>query len=1062
MEKVTDTVMTAEPLIVRAIELHRAGDLEAARQLYLHVLDLDPDQIDAMHLLGVIHHQRHEYGPAEHCYRRALDLRPEYAAALANIGVLLHETGREHEAIDCLRRSLEQQPQQAGVLNNLGLALAALGRAPEAQEAYHAALALAPDSPEVLHNLGNTLAALDRNTEALAVLRRVLSLRPGYAEAHNSLGNILASGGDGRGAFAAYAKAAALKPGYVSPLNNQGKLLREKGNLREAEAMYLQALSIDPSSAETHWGLAHVYLLLGRFEEGWREYEWRWKLKELQGRASHTTPRWQGEDIAGKRIVLDAEQGLGDAIQFIRFAGLVAGLGAEVIVQAPQELVRIFQGVAGVKHVLPVGRTVFDADFHAPMLSLPHVFAARPDNLPATVPYLHVPDEIRRAWAERVSHDPPGFKIGLVWAGSPSHVNDRNRSCPLEALAPLGALQDMRLYSIQMGSAAAGALPSSPLPLIDHTAALTDVLETAGLIEQLHLVITVDTMVAHLAGALGKSVWMLVPFAPDWRWMLDREDTPWYPTMRLFRQSRPGAWEPVVQSLLGALEQGRHTLGHAEPLPVSSDQLLLSALDLHRKGLMNDAERGYRAVLAGEPANADALYLLSVVLFQQGAIDEALHFGERALRARPDSPEAFNTVGNCLRSKGDLPGAERMFRGAIARHDGYADAFYNLGACLCDAWRLEEAEEVFHVALRIDRSRPHTWNNLGLVKYRAGRLDEALEDYRRCLSIAPDFVDAHWNLAHLLLQLGRFREGWQEYEWRWKKPGFQPLLDRHPGPRWEGEDLKGRSLLVWAEQGFGDTLQCLRFVAVLHSRGAVVHVECPSALCRLVERVDGVTSVTASDQPLPAFDVHVPLMSVPGLLATVAETIPARVPYLSADTDSCKQGKKRLTQVGTTFKVGIVWSGSSTNPAGRYRSLHIELLAPLAELRNVQFVNLQTGEAAHEFGRSVFGSRGSDWIEAPSDFMDTAGVVEHLDLVITIDTALAHLAGGMGKAVWTLLARPWDWRWGINGEETPWYPTMRLYRQEVHGQWEAVVAQLKRDLQEFSVSLMGTKATSRP
>jgi hypothetical protein len=211
-----------------------------------------------------------------------------------------------------------------------------------------------------------------------------------------------------------------------------------------------------------------------------------------------------------------------------------------------------------------------------------------------------------------------------------------------------------------------------------------------------------------------------------------------------------------------------------------------------------------------------------------------------------------------------------------------------------------------------------------------------------------------------------------------------------------------------------------------------------------------VTSVTENIQPFPAFDVHIPLMSLPGLLGTVRETIPAGVPYLFADGDSCEQGKKRLTQSDMVLKVGIVWSGSSTNRAGGYRSIPIDLLAQLAELRDVEFVNLQTGEAAREFCQSAFGARGSDWSVAPRDFMDTAGVVEHLDLVITIDTAVAHLAGGMGKSVWTLLARPWDWRWGMDGRGTPWYPTMRLYRQEVHGQWEATIAQLKRDLQELS------------
>jgi tetratricopeptide (TPR) repeat protein len=1053
--------MTTESLIVRAIDLHREGSLDAARRLYLQVLDLDPDQIDAMHLLGVIHHQRHEYGPAERCYRRTLGLRPEYAAALGNIGALLHETGREHEAIECLRRSLEQQPDQAGVLNNLGLALAALGRAPEAQKAYHAALALAPDTPEFLHNLANTLATLDRSAESLAILRRVIAMRPHYAEAYNSLGNVLASGGNTGAAFDAYAKAAALKPGYVSPLNNKGKLLREQGNLHDAETVYLEALAFDPSSTEAHWGLAHVYLLLGRFEEGWREYEWRWNLPELQGHASRTTPRWLGEDIAGKRIMLHAEQGLGDAIQFIRFARLVADVGAEVNVQVPQELVRLFQGAAGVKHVLPVGSSTYDADCHAPLLSLPHLFAVRLDGVPATVPYLRVPDETRRIWAGRLKNDPPGLKIGLVWAGSPSHVNDRNRSCGPGAFAPLGSLQAVQWYSLQTGADFSSSRSSPPFPLNDHTAGMTDVLETAGLIEELDLIITVDTMVAHLAGALGKPVWVLIPFAPDWRWMLDREDTPWYPTMRLFRQSRPATWEGVVQKILEEL-QHECIRRQAAPPVTSPDQLLLNALDLHRKGLTSEAERGYRAVLAGNSTNADALYLLSVLLFQQGMIDEALRFAEHAVRARPDSPEAFNAVGNCLRSKGDLSAAEGMFRRAIALQDMYADARYNLGACLCDAWRLEEAEEAFRAALRIDRLRPDTWNNLGLVKHRTGRMVEALEDYRRCLLIAPDFVDAHWNLAHLLLQLGRFREGWREYEWRWKKPGLQSMLNRHHGPRWNGEDLTGRSLLVWGEQGFGDTLQFLRYIPLLRSLGAVVYVECPSALTRLVKRIDGVASVTGNREPLPSYDVHVPLMSVPGLVETWVDTIPPFAPYLSADADSCEKGKDRLMPIGANFRVGIVWSGSSTNPAGRYRSIPIILLAALAEVRDVQFVNLQTGDDAREFGQSAFGAQGSDWSVAPTDFMDTAGVVEHLDLVITVDTAVAHLAGGMGKPVWVLLARPWDWRWGMDGGETPWYPTMRLFRQEEHGQWQVVMTQLKRDLKEFTVSRMETRALPRP
>jgi tetratricopeptide (TPR) repeat protein len=1110
-----------------ALEHHRAGRLDTAKELYGTVLAEEPANVAALRLLGVLQSQRGAFDQAILMLQEAVRFSPDVPEFYNDLGNALRGKGAYQEAVSAYHIALDLHPAYADASFNLGVALESLGQIEKAEEAYTLALLHnpacvearfnraammmrdgrnaeareeflcvqneRPDLPQLPAALGRVCDVLGRWDEAESAYEALVERDPHSSDAHLRLGVVRMAGGRDEGARRAIDQALLLNPDFAEAHYHSGVLelrswhfaravveletarrlrpdrpeahvmlgvaAQQQGQLDVAQACFENGLTCDPENADAHYRYADLLLMRGDYLRGWEEYEWRWRHRWfLSPRRKFSQPLWNGEDLCGRTILLHPEQGLGDTLQFVRYARLVASRGGRVLLGSPPELVRLLASVPGMTAVVTSPEKLPSFEVHAPLLSLPRIFGTTVETIPAAVPYVFAPAELVEAWAERLGETTNRLRVGIVWSGNPKQEHNRHRASCLRDFAPLGDVPGVKLYSLQKGSPAAELNEPPPgMNIVDFGPDLTDFTETAALVTNLDLVVTVDTAVAHLAGALAKPVWVLLSSAPDWRWMLGREDTPWYPTMRLFRQTRPGAWESVMQSVIRALQQ-EHPRRRTEPLAFSPGQTLLNALDLHRKGLMKDAERGYRAVLAGESTNADALCLLSVVLFQQGEIDEALRFGEESLRTRPDSPDASNAVGNCLRSRGDLPGAERMFRRAIALQDEYADAHYNLGACLCDAWRLEEAEEAFRVALRLDRSRPQTWNNLGLVKYRAGRMGEALDDYRRCLSIAPEFVDAHFNLAHLLLQLGNFQEGWREYEWRWKKSGFLAMLSRHPGPQWNGEELLGRSLLVWAEQGFGDTLQFLRFIPPLRSRGAIVHVECPSALRRLVERVDGVASVTGNNQPLPAFDVHVPLMSLPGLLETKTDTIPAVVPYLLPDADSCQQWKKRLAPAGTAFRVGVVWSGSSTNPAGSYRSIPIDLLDPLAEIQHVQFVNLQTGKSAREFSQSAIGSQGSDWAVSPADFMDTAGVIEQLDLVITIDTAVLHLAGGMGKPVWALLARPWIWPWGMDGERTPWYPTMRLYRQEVHGEWQTIMSQLKRDLEAVVAFRVGDNA----
>jgi hypothetical protein len=324
--------------------------------------------------------------------------------------------------------------------------------------------------------------------------------------------------------------------------------------MNEAIACFQKALQIDPHYPEAHCNMSFVYLLTGNFEEGWKEYEWRRRLKGSVQR-EFSQPLWDGSDIHGKTILLYAEQGFGDTIQFIRYIPFVAQKNAIVLVECQDELASVIQDIEGVNRVFVFGEQLPEFDVHCPLLSLPLVFDTTLETIPAEVPYIKADSILVQRWKNKLKHDNSKLKIGLSWAGRPTHKRDRQRSISFDTFSPLLQINEVTFYSLQKGEAAGQAKnPTKGMKLIDYTDEMRDFSDTAAFIENLDLIISVDTAVAHLAGALGKPVWTLLPFAPDWRWMLHREDSPWYPTMRLFRQPSPGDWGSVINNVLRNLE----------------------------------------------------------------------------------------------------------------------------------------------------------------------------------------------------------------------------------------------------------------------------------------------------------------------------------------------------------------------------------------------------------------------------------------------------------------------------------------------------------------------------
>jgi Flp pilus assembly protein TadD len=472
---------------------------------------------------------------AEAFYRAALAQASERPDTWCNLGLAVLRAGRLEEAVACEREALRLDPESVEAMNNLGIAMHGLNALPEAENHFHGALRLAPDHANATLNLGVIRQSLGHLREAETLYRR--------------------------------ARALGASAGRVG--NNLALALAEMDRMAEAEATCRDALTANPGYPEAAVNLAMILLMRGKMKEAWPHYEARWNVAPMCDLARlPAEARWTGsEPIEGKTILLLAEQGFGDALQFCRYVPMVAKRGARVILAVPSPLARLMRTLDGADRVVSSDEVLPAFDFHCPLLSLPLAFDTTEETIPWRVPYLEADAEAIERWTALLSaeSEPRRTRIGLVWAGAHrtgqpgAAAIDKRRSMRLADMAPLGAVADRTFVSLQLGPAARQGL-TSPFPLIDLTDRLTDFAETAALIEALDLVITVDTAVAHLTGALGKPVWLLNRFDACWRWPRDRDDSAWYPTMRLFRQTRPGDWTDVIRRVVDALP-GFQTFG---------------------------------------------------------------------------------------------------------------------------------------------------------------------------------------------------------------------------------------------------------------------------------------------------------------------------------------------------------------------------------------------------------------------------------------------------------------------------------------------------------------------
>jgi len=1007
------------------------------------------------------------------------------------------------------------------------------------------------------------LLDLGRLEEALADNQRANELDPSRAEICNSIGAILRTLAREEQALPWFDRALQLQPNSVEALGNRALCLSQTQRFDEAFAAYARVKAIDPDNAEIGWNLSLLQMLTGNFELGWAGREARWKRATPPHYPAFSQPKWLGgEPVDGKTIVICADEGLGDTLHFARYVPMLAARGARVILVVDPPAVSLLSGLPGVfKCFSKSGAALPAFDMHIPICSLPLAFGTQLDTIPSETAYLPPPAADRvHAWEQRLrSHEKSRDKlrIGLVWSGNPSHKNDRNRSMPLCLLSSLLDV-DATFVSLQKEPRPDDKAVLLERPdIIDLTADLHDFGETATLVTCLDLVISVDTSVAHLAAALGRPTWILLPYTPDYRWLLDRDDSPWYPTARLFRQSARRDYGEVLDRVRDALlPLITERQAASEASPATPTALYEAGLDHRRAGRHLDARHCCEQALAAEPGHADALHLMGLLALDAGQHDQAVECLAGAIRQDP-RPEFLSNLGIALQAQGRHAEALNVFDKAVQLKPDDAGLWKHLGGALqelqrpadallslqqasrldpqdCDAayknlfllhalgrfeqalaqfdrcdelqpdhvpalqlralslrglGRLEEALAVNQRAIALDPDHADTCNNLGDALQSLGRPEEALQWFDRAIALRPELVQALKNRAFVLTQLHRFDEavaayrrilaldpgnaaaecdlaqlhlltgsfeaGWAGREARGKLPST--TYPKFSQPTWLGnEPVAGKTILVYADEGMGDSIQLARYIPMLAARGAKVILAVEAPAVPLLSELSGVWQCIAKPiAALPDFDMHCPMCSLPLAFGTRLDSIPSGISYLPQPRAARVQAWEDRLGPHDRLRVGLVWSGNPNHGNDRNRSLPLHRLTRILDI-DATFVSLQRDPRPDD--EAVLRER-SDIIDLTTDltdFSDTAALACCLDLVITVDTSVAHLAAALGRPTWILLPYVPDYRWLLDRDDSPWYPSARLFRQDENRDYDSVLVRVRSEL-EALISARGMR-----
>ena len=1120
-----------DALRLLGVILNQEGNFQEAVNLIEKAISLKPNDILAYFNLGNVYKAQGKFNKAIKAFEKIIELKPNYNTAYHNLGLIYQDLEKLDKAINYYKKSIEINPQAYDSYNNLGMLYKEEDNLEKAMECYEKAIEIKPDVAEIYNNLGNVYQDKEEWDKALFYYEKAITINPCYPEAHNNTGVVYQEKEEWDKAIPFYKKAMEFRPSYgeaynniavaynkkkdyenaiayckksleLNPnsheaYNNMAISYQDQGLWEKAIALYQKVLTIKPDYIEARNNLGLLLLLLGKLQEGWKESEGRFDGKTYK-KAKPKTPMWDGSDLNGKSLIIWNEQGLGDAIQFVRYGKMAKEKGGKITIKVHPFLVSLFQECLEDKFTIIAQNEgdIYSYDEQISIMSLPYVLGTTLETIPGNTPYIFPPQNLRKHCILTPSNN---LKVGIVWA---SHIKNKGmyakKTCSAQLFMELLSIPNVHFYSLQVGVDAQQINPYLTNERVDDFSdKLKDFVDTATVVSQLDLVISIDTAVAHLAGAMNKPTWLLLPYVADWRWLLDRDDSPWYPSMKIFRQPSLKDWESVFADIKLQLQEVVNNSSFVNEKKLISQDNLDNSLrdntnsklsifeDKNKQNLdiilsnntdsqlsiseeniiqKSDVETNSNLEINSLNSNqeksqkteSESKLYLGFDAHQAGKINRARKYYLEALELNPNEAEAWRLLGVIANNCQNYDKAIERLNTAMKLNPNNFMVYNNLAGVYKDIKQWQEAINYYNKALEINPNQGDSYNGLGNVYKEIENFDKALEAYSNAIKIEPQKSIYHCNLGLFLLLQGKIKEGFKKYEYRFdSKPSklFKPKT-----PMWKGnlEELEGKSIIIWNEQGLGDSLQFIRYVSFLKQFAAKVVLNLETSLIPLYEEclLEEYEIVEESVEVIYEYDFHVSMMSLPHLFQTTLKTIPSIIPYILPPNKiplshllADKDVKKVFPH---PYRIGIVWASKIGNP-----SLYVQKTCPiesfidnLLEIDNIALYSLQVGEDAEQIKPYLEHKNIYDCTSLINNFKDTATLIYQLDLVITVDTAVAHLAGAMGKPTWVILSYIPDWRWMLNRQDSPWYSTMRLFRQKSRDDWQSVFVDIKRQLKE--------------
>ena len=611
--------------------------------------------------------------------------------------------------------------------------------------------------------------------------------------------------------------------------------------------------------------------------------------------------------------------------------------------------------------------------------------------------YLTANKSKKNEWQKKIING-DRLNIGIAWAGNKNHQNDKERSIDPALFNHIIENKNYNFYSLQIDTNYRNE------KLINLTDELKNFDETAAFISNLDLVICVDTAVAHLAGSLGIETWILIPYNSDWRWFKDTDKSPWYNSVRLFRKNKNETWGTVLKNLERKLTEKT------------------------------------KADISIDNKHKEIRLLLDNSEFEN-ALEKI-----QSLLGEEESEKTLNYLGILFLKLKNYSKAEEYFQKAISLKPSFSESYSNLGIVYFEQRKYEKAVEFQKKSVELNTQNAYSFYNLAYSYQELGDIISAINNYEKAVQIRPDYADARFNLSLLQLMTENYLEGWKNYN-KWIGKTKNIIKREFSFPEWNGQELNGKTLLVYADQAYGDAIQFARYLPLLKEYKGNIIFECPDNLVNVFKEISGINKVVSKQLKNHKYNYHyrVQLMKLPELLNTKENLIPKINYDISVSEEIFSNWQNKIVN-NNKYKVGFVWTGNEYPEINKKRHMPIDDFAPLFEIQKIDYYSLQLGDEKKELSRYTNKENVFDFTSSIKSFEDTAAIISQMDLIVTIDTSVAHLAGTMERKVWTMLAFVPDWRWGMKGDDCSWYPNMRLFRQKERGNWKAVIDNVCQEL----------------